>query len=139
MYFTTHAKGLTIYRSVIEEKPTLNELLTHVDVGTDWLRLGVLLELDMKDLTAIEQERHTIDQRLQCMYDLWLKTNPNAIRGQLMKALGIMRANTLADKYKKWVSTTARPTPTSRHTDTRKPTPSVTKQSKLEISLLQTF
>ena len=44
----------------MEDKPTLNELLTHVDVGTDWLRLGVLLELDMKDLRAIEQERHTI-------------------------------------------------------------------------------
>ena len=101
----------------MEDKPTLNELLTHVDVGTDWLRLGVLLELDMKDLRAIEHERHTIDQRLQCMYDLWLKTNPNATRGQLMKALGIMRANTLADKYKKWISTTARPTPTSRHTN----------------------
>ena len=80
-------------------------------------------------------------QRVQCMYDLWLKTNPNATRGQMIKALGIMRArsNTLADKYKKWISTTARPTPTSRHTNTRKPTPSVSKQSKLEISLLQTF
>ena len=72
------------------------------------------------------------------MHDLWLKTNPKATRDQLMKALGIMRANTLADKYKKCISTTARPTATSRHTNTRKPTPSVTKQSKLEISLLLT-
>ena len=95
----------------MEDKPTIEELLTHVDVGTDWLRLGVLLELDIKDLTAIEQERpRTIDEKLQHMYALWLMTSPNATRGQLIKALGAIRANTLADKYKKWISSTGRPT-----------------------------
>ena len=115
----------------MEDKPTLDELLTHVDVGTDWLRLGVLLELDMKDLTAIEHERLTIDQRLQHMYALWLKTSPNATRGQLIKALGVIRANTLADKYKKWISSTGRTTATSKDTNTRRHTPSASKQCKL--------
>ncbi|XP_019862384.1 PREDICTED: uncharacterized protein LOC109591009 [Amphimedon queenslandica] len=114
-----------------EDKPTLNELLTHVDVGTEWLILGVLLELDMKDLTAIEQERPTIDQRLQHMYALWLKTIPKATRGELIKALGVIRANTLADKYKKWISSTGRATATSKDTNRRRHSPSVSKQSKL--------
>ena len=122
----------------MEDKPTLNELLTHVDVGIDWRRLGVFLDLDTNNLSAIEQERPTIDERVQCMYELWLKTKSNATRGQLLHALGKIKANVLAEDYKKWISTTARPTATSRHTDTRKHTPSVSKQSKLEISLLLT-
>ena len=115
----------------MDDKPTLDELLTHVDVGTDWLRLGVLLELDMKDLTAIEHERPTIDERLQYMYALWLKTSPNTTRGQLIKSLGVIRANTLADEYKKWISSTSRATATSKDTNTRRHTPSVSKQCKL--------
>ena len=122
----------------MEDKPTLNELLTHVDVGIDWRRLGVFLDLDTNNLSAIEQERPTIDERVQCMYELWLKTKSNATRGQLLHALGKIKANVLAEDYKKWISTTARPTATSRHTNTRKHTPSVSKQSKLEISLVLT-
>ena len=119
----------------MEDKPTLNELLTHVDVGTDWRRLGVFLDLDTNNLSAIEQERPTIDERLQYMYELWLKTKSSATRGQLLHALGKIKANVLAEDYKKWISTTARPTPTSRHTDTRKHTLSLHKESKLSSDI----
>uniref|UniRef100_A0A1X7V018 Death domain-containing protein n=1 Tax=Amphimedon queenslandica TaxID=400682 RepID=A0A1X7V018_AMPQE len=116
----------------MEGKPTLNELVTHVDVSTKWLRLGVILELDMKDLKAIEHVRHTINERLQDMYDLWLETNPNATRGQLIKALGVIRANSLADEYKKWISSTGRATATSKDTDRRRHSPSVSKQRECQ-------
>ena len=66
---------------------------------------------------------------------LWLKTNPNATRGQLIKALGAIRANTLADEYKKWISSTGRATATSKDTNTRRHTPSVSKQCKLVSSV----
>ncbi|XP_019856445.1 PREDICTED: uncharacterized protein LOC109584983 [Amphimedon queenslandica] len=69
------------------------------------------------------------------IYALWLKTNPNATRGQLIKALGVIRANALADKYKEWISSTGRATATSKDTNTRRHTPSVSKQSTAQQSL----
>ena len=90
----------------MDEKPSLYELITHVDV-VEWLRLGVLLKLDMKDLQAIERERVSIADRLQQMYNLWLMSQPGATRRQLLKALEVMKARTLADNYKKWIASNA--------------------------------
>ena len=90
----------------MDGKPSLDELITHVDV-VEWLRLGVLLKLDMKDLQAIERERASIADRLQLMYNLWLMSQPGATRRQLLKALEVMKARTLADNYKKWIASNA--------------------------------
>ena len=94
-------------------KPSLDELITHVEV-VEWLRLGVLLKLDMKDLQAIERERASIADRLQQMYNLWLMSQPGATRRQLLKALEVMKALTLADNYKKWIASNAAKPPNTR-------------------------
>ena len=97
----------------MDGKPSLDELITHVDV-VEWLRLGVLLKLDMKDLQAIERERASIADRLQLMYNLWLMSQPGATRRQLLKALEVMKARTLADNYRKWIASNAVKPPNTR-------------------------
>lgn len=89
----------------MNRRPSLHELTTHVDVGVDWLRLGVQLELDRKNLQAIEQERRHSADELQQMYSLWLTSKPGATRQQLLNALRTIGAVTLAEKYLKWIKT----------------------------------
>ena len=99
----------------MDDKPTLKELLTHVDVGVKWMTLGIHLELDMKDLQAIERASlNAVDMCIQQMYNLWLTSQPEATRRQLLKALEVMKARTLADNYKKWIASNAVKPPNTR-------------------------
>ena len=99
----------------MDGKPTLEELVTHVDVGVEWLRLGVLLKLDMKDLEAIERLRASVPDRLQQMYSKWLNVNTGATRRQLLDALRVMSLNVLAEEYKEWIRVTFSKHPITRH------------------------
>ena len=111
----------------MDVKPTLQELVSHVDVKTKWQRLGVLLKLDDQELEAIEQENPTSTaDRVQKMYSLWLSSQPTATRRQLLEALKSVKAlNTLAEDYKKWITS-----PSSNSRQTRSSASSRTKQSK---------
>ena len=85
--------------------PELRDLM-NLQVS-DWNRLGLTLELDPYDLNIIEQD-YRGDRRKQTlkMFELWLKTQPDASYEQLIKALheaGDERvASSLCVKYGKF-------------------------------------
>ena len=78
----------------------------HLQVS-DWNRLGLALKLNSYDLDIIEKD-HRGDTRQQTlkMFQLWLKTQPNASYEQLIKSLyevGDKRvANSLCKEYGKY-------------------------------------
>ena len=55
-----------------------------------------------------------IADRLQLMYNLWLMSQPGATRRQLLKALEVMKALTLADNYRKWIASNTVKCPNTR-------------------------
>ncbi|XP_041378806.1 uncharacterized protein MG328-like [Gigantopelta aegis] len=87
----------------LEEKPNLAELIQHVRVGSKWHLLGVLLELDEIKLNDIRRMREGSDFKALKMFQLWLKTNPNATRRQVIDALKKepVKEMTVADNYEK--------------------------------------
>ena len=99
----------------MDDKPTLKELVTHVNVGVEWMTLGVHLELDMKELDAIDRVKPAIPDKLQQMYSKWLTSKTGATRRQLLDALGIMDLNVLAEEYKEWIRATFSKRPITRH------------------------
>ena len=85
-------------------KPELKNLI-QLQVG-DWNRLGLALGLDSYELDIIKRD-HLNDTKSQTckMFELWLRTQPNASYEQLIKVLrevGDERvANSLCGKYVK--------------------------------------
>ena len=71
--------------AVIEQRPSLAELLEHVNVSTKWRLVGIQLKLDTKRLDAIDADCADTDTKLSKMYELWLSTTPSATRGQLLQ------------------------------------------------------
>lgn len=86
----------------LTEQPTLYELLEQVDVGIDWYLLGIQLKLDHRRLDAINVQHCDISMKLCKMYELWLETNPNATRRQLIEALRRKGINDIAKSYEKY-------------------------------------
>ena len=80
----------------------------HLQVS-DWNRLGLALKLNSYDLNIIEKDNpgDTRKQSLK-MFDLWLKTQPDASYEQLIKALREVGNETVASslymKYGKYVN-----------------------------------
>ena len=99
----------------MDDKPTLKELVTHVNVGVEWMRLGVHLDLDMKDLEAIDLVKPAIPDKLQQMYNRWLNVKTGATRRQLLDALRVLKLNVLAGEYKEWIRVTFSKRPITRH------------------------
>ena len=77
----------TTFENKLEKKPNLAELIQHVRVGSKWHLLGVLLELDEVELNDIRRMTEGSDFKALKMFQLWLKTNPNATRRQVIDAL----------------------------------------------------
>lgn len=78
-------------------KPSLKELTEHVDLGTNWYKVGAVLGLDGRQLNSIQGDC-TIK-----MFDLWLKVSPGASRSTILQALRnvAVEENTVAFKYEK--------------------------------------
>ena len=67
-------------------KPELNDLM-HLQVS-DWYSLGLALKLVPYDLNIIEKDFQGDTRKQTCkMFELWLKTQPDASHEQLIKAL----------------------------------------------------
>ena len=77
----------TSFENKLEEKPVLAELVQHVRVGSNWYLLGVLLKLDKIKLNDIRATTEGSDFKASQMFQLWLNTNPNATRRQIIDAL----------------------------------------------------
>ena len=78
----------------------------HLQVS-DWYRLGLALTLSSYDLDMIEKDFRGDTRKQTCkMFDLWLKTQPDASYEQLIKALRKVGdetlANSLCKKYGKY-------------------------------------
>ena len=64
---------------------------------SDWYRLGLALRLNSYDLNIIKKD-HPGDTKLQIckMFELWLRTQPDASYEQLIKALRTVGDETVA-------------------------------------------
>ena len=72
---------------ILNRRPELAELENHVRTN-EWHAVGLQLHLEENDLVAIEREHHgKIASCRRSMFDLWLKTSPEASRKQLLDCL----------------------------------------------------
>ena len=90
-------------RNILEERPTLDELCENVQITTKWYQFGVLLKLDAKKLSDIEQSNKDADFKTLQMFKLWLDTSTNATRSQILETLrkDAIKEIAVADKYDK--------------------------------------
>ena len=73
----------------------------HLQVS-DWYRLGLALTLSSYDLDIIEKDFRGDTRKQTCkMFDLWLKTQPDASYQQLIKALCEVGDETVANSLRK--------------------------------------
>ena len=89
------------FEKFLEEKPTLDELCEHIHIGGKWYQFGILLKLDSKKLDDIRRQPDDSTYKTLKMFELWLNTNPNATRRQVIDTLKkeVIEENTIAHKY----------------------------------------
>ena len=91
---------MAVPSSFFNQRPSLAELLEHVNVSTKWRRVGIQLELDPKRLDAIDADCGDTDTKLSKMYEEWLSSTPDATRRQLLEVLRRSSINELYIAYK---------------------------------------
>ena len=109
MYGKSYDSVLTCYfhSGLLAPNPELKDLM-HLQVS-DWKRLGLALKLNSFNLNIIEKDNKgdTREQTLK-MFELWLKTQPDASYEQLIKALHEVGDETVASslymKYGKYIT-----------------------------------
>ena len=86
---------------IFSKTPPLDELCEHIRVGIKWYLIGVQLKLDVKELDVIEELNKDVTIKTTKMFQLWLSTNPQASRNEIVKVLkkGIIGEKTLAEQY----------------------------------------
>ena len=72
---------------ILSRKPSLLELCEHVNISTKWYTFGVLLNLDTTKLDGIRMMNEDISFKAIKMFELWLSSNPNATRNQVINTL----------------------------------------------------
>ena len=90
------------FQTLLEEKPALDELCEHIRIGSKWYQLGILLKLDPKKLRDdIQKLPEDSTYKTSRMFELWLDTNPNATRRQVIDALRkeVIKEITVAHDY----------------------------------------
>ena len=90
------------FEKLLEEKPALDELCEHIRIGSKWYQLGIQLKLDPKKLRDdIQKLPEDSTYKTSRMFELWLDTNPNATRRQVIDALRkeVIKEITIAHKY----------------------------------------
>ena len=97
------ATGDSSFDEILNGKPTLAELCKHVPISTNWYIMGTQLKLDVRKLNEIEDLSKPVPYKVSKMYEMWLDTNPQATRRQVldtlkMEAVGQM---SLAIEYEK--------------------------------------
>ena len=95
------AEGNLSFEKILEEKPALDELCEHIHIGSKWYQFGILLKLDSKKLDDIRRQPDDSTYKTLKMFELWLDTNPNATRRQVIDTLKkkIIEENTVAHEY----------------------------------------
>ena len=95
------------FQQFLNEKPTLAELFEHVRVDTKWYTFGVLLKLDTLKLDDIRLMNERTDFKVLKMFELWLTTNPNATRREIIETLQkeSIRESAVSEEYVKVLKT----------------------------------
>ena len=93
--------GNLSFEKILGEKPALDELCEHIHIGGKWYQFGILLKLDSKKLDDIRRQPDDSTYKTLKMFELWLNTNPNATRRQVLDTLKkeVIEENTVAHKY----------------------------------------
>ena len=75
------------FQEILNDRPSLAELCEHVPVSPIWYQMGVQLELDPRKLNGIELQGANFMDKMTKMFELWLDTNPQATRRQIVETL----------------------------------------------------
>ena len=83
---------------LLDQKPLWPEVCEYARTSR-WYKLGIQLEVDEVKLEEIRDD--TGSDKINRMYQLWLRTQPNATRRQLLTALRTkdVEENTVAHNY----------------------------------------
>ncbi len=85
----------------------IGEVFSEVQEITEWMTLGVHLNLELPQLKRIEQMHSDPKRRLLEMLDAWLNTIPEASWSDIVRALRKMEQKVLAGNIEaKFISTT---------------------------------
>ena len=79
--------GDSSFDEILNGKPTLAELCADVPIGTNWYIMGTQLKLNIRKLNEIEDLSKPVPYKVSKMYELWLDTNPQATRRQILETL----------------------------------------------------
>ena len=90
----------------MDDRPKIAELQEHVRT-VKWYELGIQLHLDNNELKAIKSQSNDAAECRRLMFTLWLETNSNCSRKELLCALKTksVAETFLADEYEKQFST----------------------------------
>ena len=90
----------------LDAKPILSELLEHVRI-TKWYELGVQLQLDDRHLDDIEADGKDSTHKRRKLFQLWLKSKPEATNKELLVALRskTIEEATIAHNYERFCKT----------------------------------
>ena len=91
----------TYFQRFLDRKPTVSELFKHVRVGSKWYTFGKLLKLDTAELDIIDELDKACNFKTFRMFELWLTTNPNATRREVIETLQkeAIDKSTVAEEY----------------------------------------
>ena len=93
------------YHNFLSQRPALDELIEHVDVGTKWYSFGAMLQLEDKRLDGIEKlPGHDDTMKTLKMFQHWLNTT-TASRRQILEVLKlqVISEHTMADEYEEYL------------------------------------
>ena len=94
---------VSIIEEVLNPRPPIHELIEHVRIDAYWYKFGVLLKLDTSKLEAIRVMNEDCSFKATKMFELWLDTNPNATRKDIIETLRkpAIGMNTIAEEYER--------------------------------------
>ena len=94
---------VSIIEEVLNPRPPIHELIEHVRIDAYWYTFGVLLKLDTTKLEAIRVMNEDCSFKATKMFELWLDTNPNATRKEIIETLRkpAIGMNTIAEEYER--------------------------------------
>ena len=100
-FFLTDETFTTTFDVILSEKPTLDELYEHVDIGSKWYNFGVFLKLKISELDHIDVFNKDSNTKALKMFALWLDTNPKAMRKEIIDTLKkpVIGENDIAERY----------------------------------------
>ena len=76
------------FEEIINDRSSLAELCEHVSVSPKWYQMGIQLKLDPRKLNSIDKlQNANVMDKMTKMYELWLDTNPQATRRQIVETL----------------------------------------------------